>query len=237
MDERFAYLNELSEKAANVEKTFAASLYGSKEGAISDARRRINPSLAVMLDESSDGFNNALDQRQDVMRMICDAIVSHSLSEATRITGKLADDDTTALARHHLRFVMDRLRRDAETRITGFQLDMKRIAILTRSMRDKQSWDSSASLLRARESVDNSSRVSVDSIGRKQRTQRYTRLLVRGLGLSVLVDSVVALSDRDSFKVMTFQGEHVSFLSRDLYPEYRERYFHPQAERYLQPEL
>lgn len=237
MVSRFAYLDELAARAESVERTFSHAVTGSKDGAIAIARGRASLSLANMLDESTRGFDDALYNRQMLMTLLCRDMVSQSLATASAIVGVMADDDTEALARHHLRFVLERLEADARNRVTQQQLDMKRIALLARSMRDSHSWDISATLLRARESVENRSRVSTDSIGRKQRTERFTRLLVRGLGVSILADAVVSMSTAESFSVLTFNGELVSRVDRDSYADVRESLFHPQAERYLQPRL
>ena len=235
MDNRFAYLDTYAKKAVDAERAFHSSLIGSKEGAITSARRRPNPSMAQMLNDSSTGFHTALDQRSALLYAACSSVVALSLTEATRIVGSLMGDETTELSRYAMGFTLDRLRRDAESRVSQFQLDMKRISILSRSMRSEHAWDSSAALLRARESVDSKSSVSLDSIGRRQRTERFTRLLVRGLGLSVLVDSVVSASDREHFEVVTFEGEVVDVLHVDDYQDRRDDLFHPQARRFLRP--
>ena len=102
-------------------------------------------------------------------------------------------------------------------------------------MRDDNDWDASASLLRSRESVDIRSQQSLDALGKKQLTERFSRLLVRGLGVCSLTDSVMAMSAGDQFSVISFDGQVVRFITRDDYEELRESLFHPQCNRYLRP--
>lgn len=235
MASRFDYLDAMADKAVEAERTFERALLGSKEGAIATARSRNQLFLSRMNEQAREGFEQALEPRRLMLSLICQDIAATSLSMASAITDRVADDSVQSMVEDHVSFTLERLDSDAQHRIGRHQLDMKRISILARSMRDRNAWDTSATLLRARESVDQRSAVSTDSIGRKQRTERYTRLFVRGLGLAVLVDSVVAMSRASRYRVMTFEGEALDEITIHDFEALRESLFHPQSRRYLLP--
>lgn len=234
MDEAFAYLDEWSEHAAGIERNFARSLIGSKEGAITQARSR-TATLAGMIKIAAAGFQESANQRTATLDVICKAIADESLVTAMNLTSMTPSEEVKDMVRRHVTFSMNRLVTDAAHRIELHQLNMKRIALLARSMRDDNKWDASAALLRARESVGSRSSVSVDRTGRKQHTERYTKLTVRGLGVSCLTDSIVMISGAALFDVKTFSGDFVERLAVEDYESARVRLFHPQSERYLVP--
>lgn len=232
MDERFAYLEEWAERAVGIERNFSLALIGSKEGAISLARGGI-PMLGRMVEAAEHNFSEALAVRQMTLEAVCRAIVEESHSLASGIISDQLSKDNRIVSENQLKHTLARLKQDAESRVSRYQLDMKRIAIVARSMRDDNKWDVSAALLRARESVEKTSTLSRDALGRKQLTARYTKLLVRGLGLSTLTDSVVMSSAATKFDVFDFDGTWVRSLDGVDYETHRETLFHPQATRYL----
>lgn len=235
MASRFDYLDALSHRAVVVERSFSNGLVGAKDSAIDAARSLRQPFYSKMVEAADSGFEDALETRRVMMAAICQDIASRSLTLASAVTNRMAEDDVQGMVAEQVDHTLARLDSDATHRISQHQLNMKRIAILARSMRDRNAWDTSATLLRARESVENHSGVSLDSIGRKQRSERFARLFVRGLGMSSLVDSIVAMSGAEMFQVMTFEGEALQTLTVNDYESLRDSLFHPQASRYLRP--
>lgn len=234
MDERFAYLDDWAERAASIERNFIHAMMGSKEGAISRARNAALP-YKRMIERANDGFVEAMSLRNTILKAICVDIANESVAVAESLVMETASQEVRDLANRHVRFVVERLERDGERRVEQYQLDMKRIALIARSMRDDNSWDASSSLLRARESVDLRSQQSMDTLGRKQLTERFSKLMVRGLGVSCLVDAVVMISGAERFDVMTFDNNLVRQLAFDEFEVEREHLFHPQCNRYLVP--
>lgn len=233
MDE-FAYLDQLAESAIEVERNFANALIGSKDGAITEARSsRI--AISQMSNVSEVGFITALRLRSDALIGICDTMITESLARASKICNQDATPEAKEIALNHRSFVSDRLLSDGDRKVAQFRLDMKRIAIVARSMRDDNDWDASASLLRSRESVEKRKQLSTDANGKAQLTERYTKLLVRGLGVMCLADSVMAMSTTDRFEVVSFEGDVLGVIERVEYENLRESLFHPQCRRYLQP--
>lgn len=234
MDERFAYLDDWAERAAGIERNFVHAVIGSKEGAIFRARSAALP-YRRMIEQATQGFDEALSLRNTILKAICEDIANESIAVAENLVMQTSSQEVRDLAARHVSFVVDRLHRDGERRIDQYQLDIKRIALIARSMRDDNSWDASSALLRARESVDLRSQQSVDTLGRKQLTERFSKLLIRGLGVSCLVDAVVMISDAETFDVMTFEGNLVKQIDLEAFELEREHLFHPQSKRYLVP--
>ncbi len=234
MDETFDYLDQLSQSSIAIERNFINALIGSKDGAIYQARNALL-SLGQMSGHANIGYQQALISRNAALLQVCNSIAQRSLEVAERLTEQTASDQTRDLIRRHIAFTQERLERDGERKVAQYKLDIKRIAIVARSMRDDNDWDASASLLRSRESVDIRSQQSLDALGKKQLTERFSRLLVRGLGVCSLTDSVMAMSAGDQFSVISFDGQVVRFITRDDYEELRESLFHPQCNRYLRP--
>lgn len=230
----FSYLDQLANSAIEVERNFMNALIGSKDGAISQARSaRI--AIGQMTGVSDTGFLTALRLRNDELLGVCDSMISQSLTQASKISNQDLTMEANEIALHHRSFVYERLVSDGERKVAQLQLDMKRIAIIARSMRDDNDWDTSASLLRSRESVEKRKQLSTDANGKAQLTERYTKLLVRGLGVMCLADSVMAMSTTDRFEVVSFEGDVLGVIERVEYENLRESLFHPQCRRYLQP--
>lgn len=234
MDETFAYLDQLSQSSIAIERNFINALIGSKDGAIQQARNALL-SLGQMSGQANTGYQQALIARNAALLQVCNEIAQRSLTAAEKLTEQTASDQTLDLIRRHIAFTQERLERDGERKVAQYQLDIKRIAIIARSIRDDNDWDASASLLRSRESVDIRSQQSLDVLGKKQLTERFTRLMVRGLGVCSLTDSVMAMSAADQFSVAGFDGQVIKVITRDDYEEQRESLFHPQCNRYLLP--
>lgn len=234
MDDTFVYLDRLSQLAVSIERNFANALIGSKDGAIYQAR---NASLSYgqMIGQAGQGYQEALVVRNGTLLDICNNIAGQSLELAKQITQVEGSSEVNDLLSRHIAFTQERLERDGERKVAQYQLDIKRIAIIARSMRDDNDWDASAALLRSRESVDIRSQQSLDVLGRKQLTERFTKLMVRGLGISCLVDSIVAMAPDTSFMVVGFDGLEQKIIDRNDYQEQRESLFHPQCGRYLRP--
>ncbi|MFP3342687.1 hypothetical protein R0J87_09265 [Halomonas sp. SIMBA_159] len=230
----FSYLDQLANSAIEVERNFMNALIGSKDGAISQARSsRI--AIGQMTGVSDTGFLTALRLRNDELLGICDSMISQSLSQASKISNQDVTMEANDIALHHRSFVYERLVSDGERKVAQLQLDMKRIAIIARSMRDDNDWDTSASLLRSRESVEKRKQLSTDANGKSQLTERFTKLLMRGLGVLCLADAVMAMSPTDSFEVVGFEGEVLTTIERGEYESVRDSLFHPQCRRYLRP--
>ncbi|BBI61677.1 hypothetical protein [Vreelandella sulfidaeris] len=235
MDERFDFLDEWSNYSVSFERMFADALLGSRDEAFSQAKAR-HTALKTMVEEADSHFDNALTVRQNAMLMVCRSIAALSVGLAEEILKAPISEEARQLVDRHIAFTADRLHRDAESRVEQFRLDMKRIALVARSMRDENAWDASAALLRARESVEITSSISRDALGRRQHTERFTKLLVRGLGIAILTDTVLVSSDAEAFAVIDFDGNAVRVIERADYEIGRVSLFHPQATRYLLPQ-
>lgn len=233
MDEDFSYLDALAARAADIDHTFSQALIGSKEGAIQTTRTR--GLIGSMIGSASTEFERANQARAAAIQDIAVQITQLSITHAEHIAGLVAGSDISDVAERHLKFTLDRLDADARRRVETQNLNMRRISLLARSMRDANDWDMSSSLLRARESVDSNKSLSMDSRGYKSQSERFTKLHIRGLGVTVLIDLIVMMSDAQQFTVHGFDGEIQGVMERDEYEVNREQHFHPQARRYLVP--
>ncbi len=233
MDDHFSYLDALAIRAADIDHMFSQALTGSKEGAIHTSRQL--GSVSSMVGAAASEFERANQARAAAIQDIAVQITQLSVTQAERITGIESDLEVRDVANRHLKFTLDRLDADARRRIEDHTLQMRRISLLARSMRDANSWEASSALLRARESVDNSQSVSLDSRGRKAQSERFTKLHIRGLGMTVMTDLIIMMSDAKRFTILGFDGETQGIMEREDYEMTREQHFHPQARRYLVP--